>query len=577
MSDFQISGQIAAAPFTLKLHRGEGMCLLAMNWRNAQPPNDFVGFEIEYKEPGGMRYFAVHNRLAFTDASKITDPNLLSTRLCPIQKFRWVHFPRNAEMPGDFSYRVTPVLMDAQGGLSYGIAQEANVALARETYPGQLDVSFTRGFISSQAFVEKYGKTEADVATLIPPNAPKGGTGLDFQSTNPKAQDAYDWMGFEARKVILALLDDAIADPTAKVSMVAYDLNEGEIVTRMEGLGPRLRVIIDDNPKDHGAAGSAENEAEIRLKASAGAANVKRQKMGSLQHNKFIVVDGDALKKAICGSTNYSWRGFFVQSNNAVTVMGADGISPFQHAFEAYWTCGDDVGVFGAHGYGAWQDLRLAGIDAKVAFSPHTAANALLQPIADDIQQHTTSSLLFSLAFLYETPGPIKNAIVAMTNNPDRFVYGISDKKVGGLDVALPAGGNPAVVAPSALTKGVPPPFSLEPSAAGGARMHHKFVVIDFDKPTARVYVGSYNFSSAADRKNGENLLLITDRRVATSYAVEALGIFDHYDFRTKVKSNKDAGTPFILKKPPVNTNDKPWFARDYEVAYRIRDRILFS
>ena len=43
--------------------------------------------------------------------------------------------------------------------------------------------------------------------------------------------------------------------------------------------------------------------------------------------------------------------------------------------------------------------------------------------------------------------------------------------------------------------------------------MHHKFVVIDFDKPTARVYMGSYNFSKPADNQNGENLLRIKDRR----------------------------------------------------------------
>ncbi len=39
-----------------------------------------------------------------------------------------------------------------------------------------------------------------------------------------------------------------------------------------------------------------------------------------------------------------------------------------------------------------------------------------------------------------------------------------------------------------------------------GNRMHHKFLVIDFDKPTARVYLGSYNFSSAADVKNGDTI-----------------------------------------------------------------------
>jgi hypothetical protein len=573
MGDFRISGQMATAPFTLTLHRGEGMCLLAMNWRVGPPPNDFVGFAIEFMEPNGDRYFALRNRLAFTDASKITDKTLLSSKLCPIQKFRWIHFPENASPAGSFTYRVTPVFMGDGGELSYGVAQTAAIVLSSETYPGQLDIAFTRGFISSQAFVDRYGKTEADVATLIPPNSTSGANGLDFLSTNPKAQEAYDWMGFEARKAILGLLDAAIADPAAQVLVVAYDLNEAEVVSRIEQLGSRVKVIVD-NSGAHGKDGSAENEAARRLAKSAGAANVKRQKLGGLQHNKFIVVDGPTVKKAIGGSTNFSWRAFFVQSNNAITVQGTGAIAFFQNAFEAYWSSGDSVHTFEAAGYDVWQSLPLDGIDAKVTFSPHSLANSVLQPIADDIAS-TTSSLLYSLAFLYETPGPIKTAITSVTDSKDRFVYGISDRKVGGLDVTVPDG-NTGVVYPEALSANVPPPFSEEPTAGAGARMHHKFVVVDFDKPTARVYVGSFNFSGAADRNNGENLLVIRDRLVTTAYAVEALSLFDHYHFRLKSNLAHDNDAPLVLAKPPA-TGEKPWFADDYEVAYKIRDRELFS
>jgi hypothetical protein len=49
--EFQISGRNDAALFTLKLHRGDGMALVAMNWKDGKPPQDFVGFAIEYKEP----------------------------------------------------------------------------------------------------------------------------------------------------------------------------------------------------------------------------------------------------------------------------------------------------------------------------------------------------------------------------------------------------------------------------------------------------------------------------------------------------------------------------------------------
>ena len=568
MSDaFEVTGQSATAPFTLKLHRGDGMALVAMNWKTGPPPKDFVGFAIEYKEPGGDRFYALKNRLAFPGAGDAVDPNRLSTMRSPIQKFRWVHFPRNADLAGEFTYRVTPVFMNAQDELSYGDQQQVKVELRRETYPGQLNVAYTRGFVSSQAFVDRY-KT---VSKLLPAKAVEG---LTFTPTHPQATEALAWMGFEARAEILAVLDRAIADTNAQVRVVAYDLNLPEIVSRLEKLGSRLKIIID-NEGDHGKAGSAENQAQTRLAASAGAGNVKRQKMGKLQHNKTIVVNGGTLKLAVCGSTNFSWRGFFVQNNNAVVVRGADAIAPFLAAFDHYWAS-DSAAVFGQTQSAHWANLGLAGIDAKVAFSPHAAANALLKPVADDIQNATASSLLYSLAFLYQTPGVIKNALVKVTKDKTRFVYGISDKKVGGIELQKPDG-NLAPVFAAELSKNLPEPFKEEPVGGGGTRMHHKFVVIDFEKPTARVYLGSYNFSQPADVSNGENLLLIKDRRIAVSYTVEALSMFDHYHFRVAQQEAKTAKKKLQLRRPPRKPGETAWWEEYYSTAVKIRDRELFA
>jgi hypothetical protein len=151
-AEFQVSGHNEAALFTLKLHRGDGMALLAMDWKVGKPSQDFVGFAIEYKEPNGDRFYALKNRLGFHAASGQVNPTMMPTTLSPIQKFRWVHFPRNAELPGEFIYRVTPVFMNDNDELSYGDAEQAAVELRRETYPGLLNVTFTRGFVSSQAF-----------------------------------------------------------------------------------------------------------------------------------------------------------------------------------------------------------------------------------------------------------------------------------------------------------------------------------------------------------------------------------------------------------------------------------------
>src|SRR5882724_9195637 len=134
--EFEVSGENAAALFTLKLHRGDGMALVAMNWKRGKPPNDFVGFAIEYKEPQGNRFFALKNRLGFPGTEEDVNPSRLSTMQSPIQKLRWVHFPRNAELSGEFRYRVTPVFMNAFDELSYGEPQDAAIELRRDTYPG---------------------------------------------------------------------------------------------------------------------------------------------------------------------------------------------------------------------------------------------------------------------------------------------------------------------------------------------------------------------------------------------------------------------------------------------------------
>jgi phosphatidylserine/phosphatidylglycerophosphate/cardiolipin synthase-like enzyme len=91
------------------------------------------------------------------------------------------------------------------------------------------------------------------------------------------------------------------------------------------------------------------------------------------------------------------------------------------------------------------------------------------------------------------------------------------------------------------------------------------------------VYLGSFNFSTAADTKNGENLLVIRDRRVAVSYMVEALRIFDHYHFRVLQLEAKTAKKELSLARPPREAGEAPWWAEAWENPRLIRDRRLFA
>lgn len=580
-SDFRVVGSNAAAPFSLTIHRGDGMVLIAMNWKVGRPSKDFVGFAIEYLEPGTEVFKRVRNRIGFP--GQPVPSGGIPTTEAPIQKFRWVHFPYSAALEGLFLYRVTALFMNADGSLRNGGAQEAAVSLMRQTIPRKLNVAFTRGFVSSQAFVRNFS-AGGPVTSLVPAS---GDDGLDFAPTHANAEEALAWMGFEARAETFKLLDDARV-AGADVRVIAYDLNLPEVVDRLVALGNKLKIIIDDSApsKSHGRANSPESKAAERLIASTGAANVKRQHMANLQHQKSIAVRGGEIATVMYGSTNLSWRGLYVQSNNSLAVHGTTAVDDYFEAFDSYFSAKRASDFIASDASGGWHDLGLEGVNGYVAFSPHSAANGCLEEIGADIDA-AQSSVLFSLAFLGQTTkGPIGPAIGRAMNRDGVHVMGIADAQVKegnlGLSVMTPDNRR-RVVRAAALTGNVPPPFLTEPSSLAGidgklrgTRMHHKFVVLDFDQPTARVYLGSYNFSLPADLENGENLVVIRDRRVATSYMIEALRIYDHYVFRVASETSRGAPKPLELKRPPTG-RAKPWFDRDWTDPLRVRDRGLFS
>jgi len=577
---FQVEGGNSSAPFTLKVHRGDGMALLAMNWRSGKPPRNFAGFSIEFREPGKDKFWPLLNSLGFPgQRTKFTDPPIESTK-APIQKFRWVHFPGNAEKKGEFTYRVTPCFMDEHGTLGRGEAQTASIALMRETLPGKLNIAFTRGFVSSQAFVRRWAP-DGKVSTLLPDVDKKG---LEFKPTHEHAEQAHAWMGFESRSAICELLDEAIANKKAEVRAIAFELNLPELLTRFEKLGSRLKIILDDS-KDKGEPDEPESISAARLMKSAGKTKVVRQHMVKLQHHKSIAVRGPGIHKVLYGSTNFTWRGFYVQSNNAAVVNSAKAVDDYFAAFDDYFTAKNAAAFKASKAPATFFPLGITGLDAKVGFSPHGKTNGLLKAVGQDIAK-AKSCVLFSLAFLgLMKKGPIGPALGKQIKSTKVHTLGIADARVKevNLGVAVLSPDNKKrIVRSSALTGNVPAPFATEPSGltakGGGTRMHHKFVVLDFDRADARVYFGSYNFSEPADTDNGENLLLVKDRTVATTYMIEAVRLYDHYRLRSLREDAKGKGKKVLeLQLPPTKASEKPWWQKDWDDPARKRDRELFS
>ncbi|MGH9703569.1 MAG: phospholipase D-like domain-containing protein, partial [Candidatus Acidiferrales bacterium] len=218
----------------------------------------------------------------------------------------------------------------------------------------------------------------------------------------------------------------------------------------------------------------------------------------------------------------------------------------------------------------------------RFCFSPHVFWELSLKPVGAAIDQ-ATSSVFFAIAFLYQTTtGAIRSAIDRLMIRTI-FSYGISDK-VSSLEVTKPDG-SIGIVDFEYLSKHAPEPFKTEWS--GGAEIHQrdKFVVTDFNLPTAKVFTGSSNLSSSGEEGNGDNLVMIEDSGVATAYAIDALRLFDHLQFRTLMQEHLPAGTAvpaasdaLRLKKPTAISGKPAWFERFYVPGSQIEnDRKLFS
>ena len=315
---------------SVKLWRGERMVLIGMDVDDPEP--DFVGFSIEEQSPGSKAFLPLRNRLNFSYGNQTTAKavngyrNFPSTD-APFQKFRWIQFPFDPK-PGEYTYRITKKHMKPDGTLVSSTSITLDIALDIVVYDGYLDVGFTRNFASSQAYVDRYKNNQ----NIIPVNTDEG---LDFRKVSG---DVYDWLGFEASQLIFDFLKDVAGDETLDLDFFAYDLNEPDIVGLLEKIGGRLRAIIDDS-RDHKPETSAESQAAARLASSAGAENVKRMHFKGLQHNKVLIAkrNGKAVK-VLFGSTNFSFRGLYIQANNALVFRAPEAATLFKQVFDRAFT-----------------------------------------------------------------------------------------------------------------------------------------------------------------------------------------------------------------------------------------------
>src|SRR5207302_484441 len=444
------------------------MILIAMSLADSavdQNDKNLAGFAI-YRTEQGKPETPLLNRLSFTSTvtKDTTVHEWFPSSDAPFQKFRWVDVPPDG-FDNPITYRVVAKYFSGSGtALKDGPSARVTVPPPQRAHQ-KFEVAFTRGYASSQAYVDKFDNKDIRPATKTP----------SFDTTPYRAQ--YAWLGGKARKLLFDFLAECRADATAKVDVFAYDLDEPDVIKAICDFGrqKRLRAILDNAPL-HTKATAIEPQAAALIKTAAGTANVKQGHFSRFQHNK-VFIKRDAAGKAqkvLFGSMNFSLRGVYIQANNVIVVSDPTAAGYFAGAFDEAFQDGVKQAAFAnsaiAQSYNAISTSNNANLpQSTVALSPHKSSNISLGPMSQAIRA-AKSSVLF--AVMEPTgSGPVLDTLREIAARPTVFSYGTVETD-SGLQVQNGAGAMSDVTPYAFLKAKVPPPFKAEWNGGNGMHIH---------------------------------------------------------------------------------------------------------
>jgi hypothetical protein len=555
---------------TVTAYAGDGAVLLAFDLapgaNNANLEN-LAGFAVQCTPPEGGLPSYLPNRLSFqqhlTSETSPEDRQWTPSDQAPFQKFRWVDFSGGAK-PGTYRYDVTAMYFAGTGKpLRRGASAHVEIAIANFK-EGALEIGFTRSYVSSQAYVQRYGNR---------PVRPDNTKTLDYTAQQlAEYKDEWQWLGAHGGQIVSQFMKRCLETPNTRISVFAYDLDEPTFVAELQQLGKRVQLFLD-NSKLHTEKTALENEVEARVKKSAGATQVHRDHFARFAHDKIVILRRDSGEgiAVLTGSANFSVRGLYVQANNVIVFDDPEVATSYAKMFDAVWTLAKkNEGVSLAKAFEdtnfstSWFDLAGTSLPAgtRAAFSPHKDSKFSLQPVADAIT-NATGSVLFAVMEL-QGSGVVMDAIHALPQQQKVFYYGVTQNESHADVTAFGGSAGAGVVTPFAyLKEKVPAPFRQEFSGGAGQVIHHKFVVTDFNGSNPHVFTGSSNLAKGGEESNGDNLIEFTDPDVAIIYGVEAIRLVDHFHFRS-VWQQATTHQPLVLQGPSP-AKGKEWWAGFYD------------
>jgi phosphatidylserine/phosphatidylglycerophosphate/cardiolipin synthase-like enzyme len=533
-------------------------------WRFDKPIAHCLGFALHRRAAGGGDEVVIENRIGFQGDPQAAPGAHRSSDEWPIQRMIWSDY--TAAGAGQVQYRVVAKL-GKPGALQDGAASDWCDAV--EVGTGKSDgfkAYFNRGIVPAQ-YMARTGQ------------AMMRGKPADVeQPGHPLRKE----LGGTLLSALTGLLKTSHANGET-FHAALYELNDVELIDALKAFGERGHLLLGS-----GAYGTkkgrkvTDENADVRkaLKASRTIAVYDRLVSSPhFAHNKFVVFC-DAQQRPVrvwTGSTNWTVSGLCTQVNNGLLVESPELAQAYLSRWQALMQA--------KHAYPpslAQQGSVPAHATVGAGKTTVTAWNVPCEQQVDlaDVRRLIQGARQ-GVLFLFFNPGPkgtLLNDILALDQN-NLYIHGVVNADPGGNKapiLTLHEHGNridaePEVSLPANINEYLSPWFQNEP-AGPMVMIHSKVVVIDPFGSHPVVMTGSHNLGSKASKSNDDNLLIIENAPgLAQEYAVNIMGVFDHYKFRQLHHVNAKAAKSSAAKPAKWGglQSDDSWQEGYFQAAHQ--------
>ena len=323
-----------------------------------------------------------------------------------------------------------------------------------------------------------------------------------------------------------------IGRATQTLDIAIYNWNNTSILTAVNDAatrGVRVRLIYD------GSTSSVTPKSGLLNAAVATAVRTNPSGVNGIMHNKFVVIDANSATPNApvvwTGSTNWTADQLTIDRNSALVVQDQSLARVYTIEFEEMW--GGTGAQPGTVRFGANKTdntphyLRIGGKTVESWFSP-----------TDNVNGHLIQTVQTADNDLHVASMTITQLDIARAVRDQVLLRNIASCSEGVTNDTTASDGTGLVF--RTIRQGMGPRFLKKTATSPSYIFHHKYLLVDAGNAASdpTLFVGSHNWSAAANTTNDENTLIVHDNAIVNQY---------YQEFYQRVTEQNQGVTPCVL------------------------------